>query len=67
LNRKQTNPGLSNLYARIDTVHMSAADRQSAKSALAQADALARAFLAASAFLKRAFGQRGLRATSAHS
>ncbi len=66
MNRKQPNPGLSDLYARIDKVRMSAADRQSAKAALAQADALAGAFLAATAFLKRAFGQRGLHATSAH-
>ena len=67
MNRNQPKPGLSALYARIDKVRMSTADRLNAKAALAQADALADAILAAIDFAKRVFGARDLRPTSAHS
>jgi hypothetical protein len=67
MKRTPTNPGLSAIYARIDKVRMSPADRLNAKSALAQADALADALLAATDFIKRVLGTSGLRPTSAHS
>jgi hypothetical protein len=67
MNRTPINPGLSAIYARIDKVRMSPADRLNAKAALAQADALADAILAAIDFIKRVFGARSLRPTSAHS
>jgi hypothetical protein len=46
---------------------MSPADRQNAKAALAQADALADDILAAIDFVKRLISTRGLHPTSAHS
>jgi hypothetical protein len=67
MKRNQPNANLSALYARIDKVRMSPADRQNAKAALAQADALAAAILGAIDFFKRVFGARGLHPTSAHS
>jgi hypothetical protein len=66
MKRTRANPGLSAIYARIDKVRMSPADRLNAKSALAQADALADALLAASDFIKRVLGTSGLHPTSAH-
>lgn len=67
MSRTHTNPGLAAIYARIDKVRMSPADRLNAKSALAQADALADALLAVMDFIKRVLGTRGLHPTSAHS
>jgi hypothetical protein len=58
---------LSAIYARLDAVRMSEADRANAKAALAQADAVADAVLAIGAFAKRLFGARPLHPTSAHS
>jgi hypothetical protein len=40
MNHKRSNPGLEALYARLDEIHMSEAERQQARAALAQADAL---------------------------
>lgn len=65
MKRDQPKPSLSALYARIDKVRMSPADRQTAKAALAQADALAEDMLAAIDFIKRLTGTRGLHPTSA--
>jgi hypothetical protein len=66
-NRKtDADAGLSALYARLDGIRMSAADRANAKAALAQADALADTIIAVSGFAKRLFGARPLHATSAH-
>jgi len=67
MKRNQSSPSLSALYARIDKVRMSPADRQNAKAALAQADALADDILAAIDLAKRLIGACGLHATSAHS
>jgi hypothetical protein len=58
---------LKAIYARLDAVRMSAADRANAKAALAQADAVADAILAVADFTKRIFGARPLHPTSAHS
>ena len=41
MDRSKRNPGLEAIYARLDEIHMSPADRQNARAALAQADALA--------------------------
>ena len=38
---RNTKPGLEALYARLDEIHMSPADRLNARAALAQADAMA--------------------------
>jgi hypothetical protein len=67
--KRKTNEGtnLSAIYARLDGVRMSAADRANAKAALAQADALAVAILAIADFAKRLFSARPLHPTSAHS
>jgi len=58
---------LKAIYARLDAVRMSAADRANAKAALAQADAVADAILALADFAKRIFSARPLHPTSAHS
>jgi hypothetical protein len=66
-NRKTTPGGsLAALYDRLDAVRMSAADRASAKAALAQADAVAGSLLAIVDFAKRLLGARTLHASSAH-
>jgi hypothetical protein len=57
---------LSALYDRLDAVRMTAADRANARSALAQADAVATSLLAFADFAKRLFGARTLHPTSAH-
>lgn len=68
MKRKTTDvANLSAIYARLDAVRMSAADRANAKAALAQADAVADAALAIADFAKRLFGARPLHPTSAHS
>ena len=41
MNRKRKDKSLEALYARLDEIRMSPADRQTARSALAQADAVA--------------------------
>jgi len=41
MNRKRKGKGLEALYVRLDEIRMSPADRQAARSALAQADAVA--------------------------
>ena len=66
--KRKTTKGanLSAIYARLDAVRMNAADRASAKAALAQADALARTLLAIADFAKRLFSARPLHPTSAH-
>jgi hypothetical protein len=69
MKRKSTKSGnLSAIYARLDAVRMSEADRAGAKAALAQADAIADTVLAIGAFAKRLFSARPLHPTpSAHS
>jgi hypothetical protein len=57
---------LSAIYARLDAVRMSEADRANAKAALAQADAVADAVLAIADFIKRLFSASPLHPTSAH-
>lgn len=66
---RKTTPGasLSALYDRLDAVRMTAADRAYARSALAQADAVAGSLLAFAGFAKRLFGARTFHPTSAHS
>jgi hypothetical protein len=66
---RKTSPraSLSALYDRLDAVRMTAADRAYARSALAQADAVAGGLLAVAGFAKRIFGARALHPTSAHS
>lgn len=51
MNRKRKDKGLEALYARLDEVRMSQADRQTARSALAQADAVADFLLRATRLL----------------
>ena len=41
MSRKRKDRGLEALYARLDEIRMNPADRQAARSALAQADAVA--------------------------
>jgi hypothetical protein len=53
---------INELYARLDEVRMTPADRQLAKASLAQADALATFILAAVAFLARLVTPRPNRA-----
>jgi hypothetical protein len=58
MNRKRKDKGLEALYARLDEVRMSPADRQAARSALAQADAVAGFLLAAGRLARRLAGAR---------
>ena len=62
MDRSKRNPGLEAMSARLDEIHMSTADRQNARAALAQADALADFIVAAVDFAKRALRTRALRA-----
>jgi hypothetical protein len=66
MKQARSNPGLEALYARLDEIHMSAADRLNARAALAQADALVDFILAILDLAKRLLGARALRPTSAH-
>jgi len=66
MNRTEHNPGLEAIYARLDEIHMSPADRLNARAALAQADALADFILGAIDLAKRLLRPRALRPTSAH-
>ena len=67
MKRKTTkSANLSAIYARLDAVRMSAADRANAKAALAQADAVADTVLAIGNFAKRLFNARPLHPNSAH-
>jgi hypothetical protein len=66
MDRIKRNPGLEAIYARLDEIHMSPADRQNARAALAQADALADFILGAVDLAKRVLRTRALRPTSAH-
>lgn len=58
MNQQHRNPGLQALYARLDEIHMSPADRLAARSALAQADALADFLLGAVRIVRRLAGER---------
>jgi hypothetical protein len=58
---------LTAVYHRLDSVRMNAAERASAKAALAQADALAGSLLALDEFVRRVLGLRPLHPTTAHS
>jgi hypothetical protein len=64
--RIPTGGSLAAIYERVDAVRMCAAERTSAKAALAQADALAGKLLAFADFVKRLMGAHTLRPTSAH-
>jgi len=66
MDRSKRNPGLEAIYARLDEIHMSPADRQNARAALAQADALADFIVGAVDLAKRVLRTRALRPTSAH-
>jgi hypothetical protein len=66
MSHARSNPGLEALYARLDEIHMSAADRLNARAALAQADALADAIVGMIGLVKRLFRARAMRPTSAH-
>jgi hypothetical protein len=66
MNQARSNPGLEALNARLDEIHMSAADRLNARAALAQADALADFILATLELAKRLLGARALRPICAH-
>lgn len=58
---KQSNTsGLAAIHARLDEIRMSDADRQAAKAALAQADALVDAAFAAKDAVARLFRARPL-------
>lgn len=65
MNQDRSNPGLEALYARLEEIPMSAADRQIARTSLAQADALADFILGTIDLVRRLFGARALRPTSA--
>jgi hypothetical protein len=66
MDRIKRNPGLEAIYARLDEIHMSAADRLNARAALAQADALADFLLAVIDLARRVLHIRALHPTSAH-
>jgi len=66
MDRNKRNSGLEAIYARLDEIHMSPADRLNARAALAQADALADFILGAVDLAKRVLRTRALRPTSAH-
>jgi hypothetical protein len=66
MNQARSNPGLEALYARLDEIHMSPADRLNARAALAQADALADLILGTIDLVKRLLRTRPLRTNSAH-
>jgi hypothetical protein len=50
--------GLEALYARVEAVRMSSADRESARASLAQADAVAQTILAAIGLARRLLAPR---------
>ena len=54
----RSNPGLEALYARLDEIRMSEAERQQARAALAQADALVDLTLDLVKLVKRLAGAR---------
>jgi hypothetical protein len=54
----RSNPGLEALYARLDEIRMSEAERQQARAALAQADALVDLSLDLVKLVKRLAGAR---------
>ena len=66
MDRIKRNPGLEAIYARLDEIHMSPADRQNARAALAQADALADFIVGAVDLAKRLLRTGAVRPTSAH-
>jgi hypothetical protein len=66
MKRNRSNPGLEAIYARLDQIQMSAADRLNARAALAQADALADFLLGTIELAKRLLRTRALHPTSAH-
>ena len=66
MKQAHSNPGLEALYARLDEIYMTPADRLNARAALAHADALADFILGTIDLAKRLFGARPLRPTSAH-
>jgi hypothetical protein len=58
MTKDRGNRSLEAIYARLEDIHMSAADRLNAKAALAQADALAGFLLGAIDRVKRLSGAR---------
>ena len=62
----RSNRSLKSIYARLEEIQMSPADRLNARAALAQADALADVILGAVDLAKRVLRTRALRPTSAH-
>lgn len=58
MNQKRKNSGLEALYARLDEIRMSEAERLQARAALAQADALAEFLLGAMRLARRLAGAR---------
>ena len=66
MKKDRSKPSLEAIYARLDQIHMSPADRLNARAALAQADALADFLLGTIDLAKRLLGTRALRPTCAH-
>jgi hypothetical protein len=60
MSREQNSTGLAAIYARLDEIHMTEADRQTARAALAQADALVDAAFAVKDAVARLFRARSL-------
>ena len=66
MKNERSHRGLESIYARLEEIQMSPADRLNARAALAQADALADVILGAIDLAKRLLRTRALRPTSAH-
>jgi hypothetical protein len=62
----RSNRSLKSIYARLEEIQMSPADRLNARAAIAQADALAEFIRGAIDLAKRLLRTRALRPTSAH-
>mgnify|MGYP001182372257 CR=1 FL=1 len=60
MSKQPSNPGLEAIYARLDEIRMTEADRQAARAALAQADALVDAAFAVKDAVARLFRARRL-------
>jgi len=66
MKNERSHRGLESIYARLDEIQMSPADRLNARAAIAQADALAEFIRGAIDLAKRLLRTRALRPTSAH-
>ena len=66
MKNERSHRGLESIYARLEEIQMSPADRLNARAAIAQADALAEFIRGAIDLAKRLLRTRALRPTSAH-